>query len=185
MKILELLEWLTKYGFIDIIFGLGVVSLLWRILRKYLPSNYPLLHINLSRGPVLKIRGEDIPTTVQINIRNSGLNNFYIARAYFRPKLRPFWLLWLYPMPTQLKGHPASDRISEKDAYELKFQVQNQAQGLTEYEALVKPGHDNGVMTALALTQEASAEMIQNRSCGKIYIEYAVAGQQGIHRVRV
>lgn len=182
---LETLEWLAKYGFIDIIFGLGVVSLLWRILRKYLPSNYAQLHINLSIGPVLNIRGEVIPTTVQFNIRNSGTKNFYIARAYFRPKIRPWWLLWLCPISTKLKVHSASDRISEKDAYELKFTNQNLGQGLTEYESLVKPGHGNGVVTVLALSQKVSDETIQNRLCGKIYIEYAVAGQQGVHRVRV
>ena len=181
---LDTLEWLAKYGFIGIIFDLVVVGLLWRFLRRFLPSNYPHLHVGLSTGPAVNIRDKPINTTVRIDIRNSGATNFYIARAYFRPKLRRWWLLWLYSCPTKLNVHPASDLIADKDAYELKFQDQRPG-GFTEYEALVRPGHEKGVMTWLALTDAASADMIQKRQCGTLFMEYAASGHQGIHKVRL
>jgi len=181
---LNTLEWLAKYGFIDIIFGLGITGILWKFLRRFVPSNYPHLHVQLLPGPTVAIRGQRINTTIRVDIRSSGANNIYIARAYFRPKLRPGWLLWLKPWPTKLKVHPASDRIADKDAYELKFQGDH-PRGFTEYEALVRPGHENGVWTWLALAEAASGEMIQERKCGDLYIEYATSDYQGIHKVRL
>jgi hypothetical protein len=181
---LETLEWLAKYGFIDIIFGVGIFGLAWKFLRKFVHSNYSHLHVSLSRGDQMQIHGEDVDSSIRIDIRNSGSTNFYIARAYFKEKLRPWWLLWFLPIKTKLKVHPSSDRISDKDAYELKFSGSTLG-GLTEYEALVTPGHGNGVTTFLALTENAADEIIQNRKCGVLYIEYAVSGKQGIHRVRL
>ena len=181
---LNTLEWLAKYGFIDIFFGIGVTGLLWKYLHRFLPSNYPHLHVDLSREPVVTIRGQKINTAIRIDIRSAGASNFHIARAYFRAKLRPWWLLWLWPRPTKLKVHPASDRIADKDAYELKFQGDLPG-GFTEYEALVRPGHQNGAWTWLALTEAASDDIIRERKCGNLYIEYATAGYQGIHKVRL
>jgi len=183
--ILDTLEWLARYGFIEIFFGIGTVGLLWRMLHRFVPSNYRYLHVDISSGSSVTIRGETINTAVRIDIRSSGSTNFYIARAYFRPTLRPWWLFWLFPRPTRLKVHPESDRIADRDAYELKFQEGQRPGGFTEYEALVRPGHANGEWTWLALTEAASKEMIRKRLCEVLYIEYATAGHQGIHRVRL
>ena len=129
---LELLETLSRYSFFDIFFGVGITSLFWRFLRRFVPINCPHLHVDIKPGPQVKIRGIAIPDSLRIDIRNSGATNIYIARAYFRAKIRPWWLLWVYPLHTRLQVHPESDRIADLDAYELKFEgdIRN---GFTEY----------------------------------------------------
>ena len=56
-SILENLEWLAKYGFIDLIFGIGVVGLLANFLRRLLPANYDHLHIDAVNGGPCSIQG--------------------------------------------------------------------------------------------------------------------------------
>jgi hypothetical protein len=181
--VLSIFEWLAKYGFIDIIFGLGVMGFLARLIQKVRPSNYDHFHIDASvGGPVAIPRAGNVNDSFSITIRNAGQTNIYIARAYFRPTLRHWKSLWLLRTPTRLKIHPQSSRIADKDAFELKFA---QAESFTEYEALVKPGSSNGVSTWLPLEQSTNQEDINKRQCGKIYIEYATAGRQGVHVVRL
>ena len=55
--LLHALETLAKYGIIDIIFGIGVVSFLARLVQKAMPSNYDHLHINVSPGGGVSIPG--------------------------------------------------------------------------------------------------------------------------------
>jgi len=183
---LETLEWLTKYGFIEIFFGLGVVGLLARLIRKVLPSNYDHLHVDVfGSGPVTIPRVTDtIPHSFSIALRNAGNTNLYVARAYFRPKLRRWWSLWLRRSPTRLKVHPKAYRIIDKDAIELKFSGgQN---NFTEYETLVRPGASTqAVTTWLPLSEAANQEDINKRQCGVLYVEYATWGKQGVHVVRV
>lgn len=181
---LNTLEWLAKYGFIDLVFGFGITGLAWNFLRRFVPSNHPHLHVDLSPGGPVAIGNQEIATSVNFDIRISGSNNFYIARAYFRPAIRPWWLLWAIARPTDLRVHRASDRITDKAAYELKFQG-DRLTGFNEYEALVRPGHNHGVTTWLALAEPARECMFNERKCGVLYIEYASSGNQGIHRVRL
>lgn len=116
MSILEKLEWLTKYGFIDIVFGVGVLSFLVNLIRKAIPSNYEHLHISISMGEAVSIP-PNVTTQQSFNIylSNAGQVNFYIARAYFRTKQRKWWSLWLWDKATQLYIHPKSDRIAHKN----------------------------------------------------------------------
>lgn len=182
---LSILEWLARYGIIDIIFGLGVVTLIWRLIRKLFPSNYDHLHVTINSGDPVSIQNVSAEYSIVFNIRNTGHTNFYIARAYFHPKQRCFKKLWLGWGTTNLHVRPESDRIADKDnAFELKFQGQ-QPNCFEDYEALVRPGHSNGITTWLALEEPIVNELIQNRRCGMLYIEYATAGKQGVHVVRV
>lgn len=181
--ILDNLEWLARYGFIDIIFGIGVIGFLARLVKKAFPSNYDHLHINVKAGGPASIPGAKVDQTLNINLRNAGQTNFYIARAYFRPKLRRWWFLWVKKTYTKLKVHPLSHRIADMDAFELKFKV-DQA-GFCEYEALVQPGHNNGQTTWLALEEPSSQRDINKRLNGVLYIEYATSGRQGLHRTRI
>jgi len=183
-NLLNNLEWLARYGFIDIIFGIGVIGFIVRLLRKNFPSNYENLHVDVSNSGPVTIPGAKVGHSLIISLRNSGLTNFYIARAYFRPKLRRWWCLWLKRIPTKLRVHPNSDRISSKDAIELKFQGRLQSI-FNEYETLVRPGHDEVQSTWLPLMQPVQQEEIENRQCGVLYIEYATKDKQGIHRERI
>lgn len=183
---LDMLEWLARYGFIDILFGIGVIGFLAKLIKKALPNNYDHLHVHVSSGGPVSIPGAGpLNHSFSIEIRNAGQTNFYIARAFFRPKLRSWKTLWLIQQQTELKVHPESHRITDKDAFELKFLGASQA-GFTDYEALVRPGSSShGVTTWLPLEEPISQNIINERRCGVLYIEYATTGRQGVHVVRV
>lgn len=182
---MEALRWLAEYGLIDIFFGIGVVSLITGFIRKFLPSNYEHLHTSVSAGGPMTIQTGPVSQSIQFHVRNAGLTNFYIARAYFRSERRSPWKLWLGWQRTPLRVHPDSARIAEKDnAFELKFTGQ-QSQFLTDLEALVRPGSNNSQTTWLALADPLPSELIQSRNCGVLYIEYATQGKQGTHVIRV
>ena len=70
------------------------------------------------------------------------------------------------------------------DAFELKF-IGNQPQYFTDFETLIRPGSSNSQLTWLALEQPLQQPLIDKRRCGTLYIEYAVSGQQGIHRTPI
>ncbi len=183
--VLDCLETLARYGIIDIVFGIGVIGFIGRLIRRAFPNNYDHLHVNASIGGPVQIPGPGIlQNSLNISLSNSGQSNFYLARAYFRAKQRRWWLLWLCPVETKIKIHPASARILDKDAFELKF-TGNQPQYFTEFETLIRPGSSNVKTTWLALEQPLQQSLINKRKCGILYIEYAVAGQQGIHRTRI
>ncbi len=185
MNILNALEWLAKYGFIDIIFGIGVIGFLAQLIRKAFPTNYEHLHVNVSMGGPVSIPPEiRVPQSFQIQLSNAGQVNLYIARAYFRAKQRQWWTLWLWNKPTQLRIHPRSDRIIDKDAFELKFPAQ-QPNYFTEYEALIRPGHPKRQTTWLAIEQPVEQLLINQRRCGALYIEYATSNKQGVHKINV
>ena len=183
-SILDTLKWLAEYGFIDIIFGVGVIGFLARVIKKALPSNYDHLHISISPGAAVSIPGAgQVPQSIRFTLSNAGQANLFVARAYFRPKLRHWWSLWLKRTPTNIRVNPKSLRIAHKDAFELKFQGNNP--GFSNYEALVQPGHPSGQTTWLALDQPLNQKDIDNRLCGVLYVEYATSGKQGRHVVRV
>lgn len=186
---LDTLEWLARYGFIDIIFGIGVISFLRRLIRRALPTNYEFLHVDVSPGvpgfiPDYNGKQVNVDQSFSLRISNSGRSNFYVARAYFRAKQRRWRTLWLWRTPTQIRVHPRSARIADKDAFELKF-PDKRPEYFEEYEALIRPGSLNGQMTWLALEQPVEQRLIDKRRCGVLYVEYATSGRQGVHRVRV
>lgn len=183
-SILDTLEWLAKYGFIDIIFGIGVVGFLAGVIKKAFPSNYDHLHVSVCPSGAVSIPGAgQVPQSIMFTLGNAGQTNLYVARAFFRPKLRRWWTLWLKRFPTRLRVHSKSLRIAHKDAFELKFLGNHP--GFSNYEALVQPGHSKGQITWLALEHPVQQIEIDNRRCGVLYIEYATSGKQGLHAVRV
>ena len=44
--VLGLLEWLAKYGIIDIVFGLGIFTLFYSFIRRHFPRNLPGLLVD-------------------------------------------------------------------------------------------------------------------------------------------
>jgi hypothetical protein len=185
MNLLDALERLTKYGLIDIFFGVGVISFLGGLIKKAFPTNYEHLHISIARGgPVSIPPGIRLSQSFQIQLSNAGQVNLYIARAYFQAKQRQWWTLWLWNKHTELHIHPRSDRIIDKDAFELKFPAQ-QPNYFTEYEALIRPGHSNRQITWLALEEPIRQQLINRRVCGTLYVEYATSNKQGVHKIKV
>lgn len=189
-KILTTLEWLAKYGFIDIFFGIGVIgviSSLAKLIRKSFPINHEDLHIDISQGGPVSIP-PDIITQQSFNIQlsNSGKFNIYIARAYFLAKQRVWWTLWFWNKPTELAVHPGSHRITKKgNAFELKFSYAKQ-NIFEEHETLLRWKSDtNKQSTWLALSQPVAQQLINNRTCGTLYIEYATLDKRGVHKVKV
>ncbi len=186
MNILNKLEWLARYGFIDIIFGLGVISFLVSLIKKTFPTNYEHLHVSVSLGGSVSIPPDiKVNQSFRIQLSNSGQTNFYIARAYFCANQREWWTLWLWNKSTGLNVHPGPDRIADKNnAFELKFTDQ-QPNDFTQYEALIRPGHSHRQTTWLPLAQPITQKLIDNRNCGTLYIEYATQKRQGVHRSKV
>lgn len=186
-KILEISEWMTRYGIYDILTILGVFTFIGNMIRRGFPSNYEHLHISasLAAGTFSIPPNVRVPQAFSIQLSNAGQTNLYIARAYFKSTQRAWWTLWLWGQPTALRVHPRSDRIADKDnAFELKFDGER-PNHLTEYEALIPPGHNNRRSTWLALEQPVEQRLINNRKCGILYVEYATSNKQGIHKVRL
>jgi len=123
--ILKTLEWLTKYGFLEIFLGIGVLGLVGKLVHRIVPSNCNYLDVSQSAGGPAAIPGAVEQLQVQhsftIYLRNVGPANIYVARAYFRPKLRRWWSPWLYRTRTRLRVHPQACRIADKDAFALAF----------------------------------------------------------------
>ena len=181
----EFLKSASDYGLIDIFFGIGIPAFLWSLIRKRAPRNYPYLHVSVSEG-----HSDFIPPNHQnlcaiiFSISNSGNSNFYIARAYFIPT-RSSWITLFLAIKTPIKVHPFSDKIADKNnAFELKF-ISDDPIIFTEYETIIRPSHKNRKQTFLALTEPLTLEMIQNRNCGTLYIDYATREFQGTHKIRV
>lgn len=185
MNILNYLEWLAKYGFIDIFFGLGVISFIGALINKVLPSNYDNLVVEPHPGGAVQIPNHAVANSFQINIHNMGNVNLYIARAYLKAKQRQWWTLWIWNRPTALQVHPASARVLGKDdAFELKFPG-NQQMYFTDIETLVRPNNVAHQNTWLALNAPVNQELINKKKCGTLYIEYATVKKQGVHKIRV
>ena len=183
---MELLANLSKYGIIDIFFGVGIPTFLWALLVKKFPKNFNRLHVSISEGPIVQIppKGEKL-NSMKISLRNSGSTNLYVARAYFKSSQKKWFTLFLWDHKTELGVHPASDRIADKgNAFELKFSGEPPYY-FTEFEVLIKPGGLNGVWTWLALSIPISDSQISEKRSGTLYIEYATQDFQGLHVVQI
>jgi hypothetical protein len=185
-KILGTLEWMSKYGIFDILTILGVFTFLGNMVRKGFPSNYEHLHISVSQGgPVFIPPNINLPQSFSIQLSNAGQTNVYVARAFFKTRQRVWWTLWLWDRTTQLRVHPRSDRIADKDnAFELKF-TGERPNLFTEYETLIPAGHNHRRTTWLALEEPVDQRLIDVRKCGVLYVEYATSNKQGVHKVRL
>jgi hypothetical protein len=185
-NVLDALEWLARYGFIDILFGVGVIALLRRLLIKIVPSKYKWLEVNATPGGPVTIPGAGaVDQSFRIQLVNSGSTNCYVGRAYFRPKLRRWWLLWLKRTPTRIQVHPQSHRTVKKDAFELKFRDQEHEDIFSEFETLLRPRDFPGQATWLALSMPVQQDDIDKHRCGVLYVEYAASGKQGVHAERI
>lgn len=181
---LETLEWLTKYGFIDIFFGIGVIGIVLGLVRRIVPANYDQLHIDAVNGAAYAIPGADnVPNSLMFRLSNAGQTNIFITRCYFKAAIRPWFFLWLVPLSTRTKVHPLSRKITHKNAFELKFE--GNSPGFSNYEAMIKPGNSSGISTFLALSEPVGQDVFNERNCGTIYVEYATSGKRGIHVLRV
>lgn len=166
--------------------NIGIISYVVKLIRKGFPSNYEHLHISASQGGTVYIPPNiTCQHSFFIQLSNAGQTNIYIARAYFQPKQRVWWTLWLWNRGTQLHVHPRSDRIADKgNAFELKFSGERQNL-FTEYETLIPSGHNHRQTTWLALEQLVGQRLIDSRKCGVLYVEYATSNKQGVHKIRI
>jgi hypothetical protein len=184
--VLDSLEWLAKYGLIDIIFGIGVTGILWNFLRRRFPRRCEALVVDVAVSGTCQIPGSNghVPSFT-IHLRNTASgkdSNIYVARAYFRKR---YGFMGLFRPNGKLPVHPASERMLENDSYALKFRGQNKNVGFSDYETLILPGHEYGEMTFLALANEPTYPVREKRVSGTLFIEYASKGTMGVHRVRV
>ena len=189
--LLETLEWLTKYGFLEIFFGLGVLGLVAKLVHKVVPSNCNFLDVHTAAGGPVTIPGAigqlHLQHSFTIDLRNVGPMNIYVGKAYFRPKRRRWWTLWLGRRRTPLRVHPQAFRIVSKDAFALGFEAPGQQvqHVFTDFETLLRPVPGSTVRTWLPLTAAADQREIEKRNCGVLYVEYATREGQGIHVIRV
>jgi hypothetical protein len=75
--VLSKLEWLSKYGFIDIIFGIGIFTFIAKILKKKVRSDIEsvdfLPHLDLTRKEF------------RLGIKNQSNQPLYLYKAYIKP----------------------------------------------------------------------------------------------------
>lgn len=121
-NILSDLEWLSRYGFIDIIFGIGVITFLWRVIRRHWPRNLPGLQIDTRLDPPPHVTHVEIEGTrrsaIFIIITNVAAANVYITKASFRAYYRRL-LFWKWK--TKLRILPVASKDIQHKEYELKF----------------------------------------------------------------
>lgn len=170
--IMDILEYLSKYGLIDIFFGIGILGIVSRLVSRVIPSNLDELHVNadfvVQNTPLMFVQ-----------IANAGRKNIYISRAYFKPRPHrwPFSKN-KHALALSLRGN---FRNLSLNFYELRFGTE----GSREYDCLVKPGHDKKVSTGLQLDSLPRITETGAGRFGKIVIEYATYGKQGRHVVPV
>lgn len=84
---LETLSELSKYGFIDIFFGLGIPAVIWGLIRKRFSRNYEFLHISVFKEGSAEIpRSQEILPILRIQLSNAGGSNILIASGAFYEK---------------------------------------------------------------------------------------------------
>ncbi len=103
------LEWLTKYGLIDIFFGLGILAYIRRKLQKSSVHSIDGIEI------IPKI--EPLEGIIEIKVRNLSKEPLYIYRAYFKPgypgpsidlsSARSFAQSWFYSLSVNRVETPA------------------------------------------------------------------------------
>lgn len=173
---LKWLEWLAKYGIIDIIFGVGIISLVIRFLHRFFPRNLDHLHVHVQRSQISShSQHENYDNVLGIFISNSGTMNIYIAMAFFRPYSRKAFFL---KRRTKLNINPCAFKSAAHNAYEIKFGEQ-----WYDFDVIIKPGQR--AFTYLPLSEPVNQNLIDTRECGSILLEYATAGKSGRHIVRI
>jgi hypothetical protein len=168
---METLEFLAKYGFIDIFFGVGALGIISQLVSRVVPSNLDELHVSAD----FVVR--DSPLFF-VQISNAGGRNIYISRAYFKLKARgPFFTKNRHALAPSLRGNFKNITL---DFYELRF-----GDGTREYDCLLKPGYENKMSTGLQLDSMPSTLETGAGLFGKVVIEYATYGKQGKHVIPV
>lgn len=147
------------------------------------PKNIPTLHIHATGEGLVNIPGAEGCPCFRFHFRNAGHIRIYITRVYFKPAQRHFWTLGFLKR-TKLQVHRLSYRISQLNAYELKFRSEQNT--FVEYETVLNSGPSNqGEMTWLPLSEAALPNDISEKRCGTLYVEYAMSGNQGTHVERL
>lgn len=171
MHIMEYLEWLSKYGFIDIFFGIGVLSVVYRMFIKIVPRNLDDLSINVDFA-------EQNGNVLFIQIANTGGKNIYISHAYFKPRTHKFYY---FRQKTIIEFTEKANFYSlNHKHYEVRFPP-----NLQNYDVLIKPGFVNKISTGLAINNRPDNSLIGKGRFGKLIIEYSTYGKQGHHVARV
>ena len=165
------LKFLAEYGFIDIIFGIGSLGIISRLVTKLMPSNLDELHVNADfSAPNSNL--------LFVQISNSGGRNIYISRVFFKPRAHEK-IMFRNKYVLAINPRANFKNISRK-FYELRF-----GDGTKDYDCLLKPGFENKVSTALQLDSLPSYPETGSGLFGKVVIEYATYGKQGKHVIKI
>ena len=185
-SILSSLEWLARYGFIDILFGIGVISLIVHGVRRLFPRNLSHLYVHASQGSfgnLLKF----YKCGLHVLIVNAENEKVFISRAFFQPYYRKFPFR---KRNTILDIHPDALRDSERDRYILQFpdkpleqQIAEQAISFSVLDVLINPG--DRALAGLALSRLLDQKTTDSILFGTVILEYSIAGRSGKHLVRV
>lgn len=171
MELFTSLEWLAKYGFIDIFFGLGVLGFVYKLFQRAIPRNLDELSVSVD----FESRNNHL---LYIQISNSGGKNIYISRAYFKPRRNKWY---------ELKKRPSLKFLTQPNYYNLThkhYEVRFSAD-LKSYDVLIKPGFENKQSTALGLQEIPEYRVLGEGLYGKLTIEYSTYGKQGKHVICV
>ncbi|THF51821.1 hypothetical protein E6C50_08680 [Flavobacterium supellecticarium] len=77
MVILNILEWLSKYGFIDILFGIGIFTIINKALKSKIKSS-------IDGADLLPYFDTDNNTFI-LGIKNQSSQPLYLYQAYVKP----------------------------------------------------------------------------------------------------
>lgn len=167
---LETLKWLAEYGFIDMFFGFGALTIIYQLFRKVIPKNIDELEVSADFE-------SDKDDLLYIQLTNSGNKNIYISKAYFKP----FKIGYPFKRAQILKiQQRANLHVIGSDYYIVKFPP-----NLQNLDLLLKPGLSNSVKTGLSLHEKPEGKYRNKGKLGKFVFEYSLYGKNGKHVVKL
>lgn len=110
MKVLEILEWLSRYGFIDITFGIGVFTLAAKFFRSKIKSRIDgvslLPHIDVNQSNfILMIKNQStLPLYIYQATIKPGYHSDQVDNTSFKTKLKT-WIFTTYKRDTFPRMH--------------------------------------------------------------------------------
>lgn len=181
---LEWLEWLTRYGFIDILFGIGILGYIRKLLKKPIVEYIP--GIEISR----RFRAND--GYFEIEVQNLSALPLYVYKAYFNRQYQSLsvpvsWFVDFYK--TKFPKIKDTEKVNLDGGYLLQpydesrkpkrwafLEFRNSAY----YCINIEDGEN-----VIANEKELLETLIQNRECGTLTLFCVHGTQENTLKVRI
>lgn len=186
--ILRVLELLSRYGIIDIIFGLGVTGIIYSVFRKRAVRELKGIEITTKfRYDAYK----DYKSRLNIFIKNNSGEPFFIYRVLFRPIKNASKIL-----KTKVTSviHPDTC-ITPKGWYHVPIETDGSNNNDNDLPILMKPNIQNAWITFYIPFADSISEhpnkkkyfetIRENHKCGLLFMKCIYKGEQKTLKTRL